>query len=155
MKLTCSNCGKRLTAPDEIAGKRGKCPGCGHVFVVRPPTQRGFPKDPEKGKEERAAPKGKTGNFRPGEKVPKTGTYKCIMCGTGGAVASTLQHMLSLAGRQAGPHCLALRQSPSLRFFREGQTFTPRPNCTALMGDAGAPGLDMTGWDFVSDVDVT
>ena len=41
MKLTCSNCGKRLSAPEQMAGKRGKCPACGHVFVL--PSIMGAP----------------------------------------------------------------------------------------------------------------
>jgi biopolymer transport protein ExbD len=32
--LECSHCGKKLTAPAERAGKRGRCPSCGEIFVV-------------------------------------------------------------------------------------------------------------------------
>ncbi len=32
IKITCTNCGKHLEAPDEAAGKRGRCPECGEVF---------------------------------------------------------------------------------------------------------------------------
>lgn len=34
IKIACSNCGKKLEAPDESAGKRGKCPGCSAVLTV-------------------------------------------------------------------------------------------------------------------------
>lgn len=34
IKLTCKNCGKHLQAPDESAGRKGKCPGCGEVFAI-------------------------------------------------------------------------------------------------------------------------
>ena len=33
IRVTC-RCGKRLTAPDSVAGKNGKCPACGAVFLV-------------------------------------------------------------------------------------------------------------------------
>ncbi len=35
IKIICFNCGKSLEAPDEAAGKKGRCPGCGEVFEVR------------------------------------------------------------------------------------------------------------------------
>ena len=36
----CEHCGKKVTAPDDAGGRRGKCPGCGqHVFVPRPADQ--------------------------------------------------------------------------------------------------------------------
>ncbi len=34
VKINCNNCGKKLEAPGEAAGKKGKCPGCGEVFVI-------------------------------------------------------------------------------------------------------------------------
>ena len=34
IKLACSGCGKKLEAPGEAAGKRGRCPGCGEIFIV-------------------------------------------------------------------------------------------------------------------------
>jgi predicted RNA-binding Zn-ribbon protein involved in translation (DUF1610 family) len=34
IKVTCSSCGKTLNAPDDAAGKRAKCPGCGNVITV-------------------------------------------------------------------------------------------------------------------------
>ncbi len=34
MKITCKKCGKKLEAPDEAEGKKGKCPDCGMIFVV-------------------------------------------------------------------------------------------------------------------------
>lgn len=34
IKATCKNCGKKLEAPDEVAGKRGRCPECKAVFEI-------------------------------------------------------------------------------------------------------------------------
>ena len=34
IKITCAECGRHLEAPDDAAGKKGKCPGCGAVFEV-------------------------------------------------------------------------------------------------------------------------
>jgi hypothetical protein len=90
----------------------------------------------------------KTGNWRPGEKVPKTGTYKCIMCGPGGAVMHALNLATGLAGIK--PAGLAASQPASTKFFREGELFTKCPNCSAIAADARTSS-DMTGWDFVSE----
>ncbi len=45
IKITCKECGKILEAPEEAAGKKGKCPECGSVFVV-PDADRGGRKCP-------------------------------------------------------------------------------------------------------------
>lgn len=34
IKVSCSGCGRRLEAPDEAAGKKARCPGCGAVFEL-------------------------------------------------------------------------------------------------------------------------
>lgn len=34
MKFQCEQCNKLLTVKDELAGKRAKCPGCGHVLSI-------------------------------------------------------------------------------------------------------------------------
>jgi DNA-directed RNA polymerase subunit RPC12/RpoP len=34
IKFSCNKCGHKLGVEDEMAGKRGKCPGCGRVIVV-------------------------------------------------------------------------------------------------------------------------
>lgn len=34
IRLTCSQCGKELAVKDELAGRKGKCPGCGVVLIV-------------------------------------------------------------------------------------------------------------------------
>jgi hypothetical protein len=36
IKVTCSNCGGVLHAPDDSAGKRGRCPTCGTVLTITP-----------------------------------------------------------------------------------------------------------------------
>lgn len=32
IRINCVNCRKKLEAPEEAAGKKGRCPGCGQVF---------------------------------------------------------------------------------------------------------------------------
>jgi len=34
IRLTCGQCGKALKVPDQLAGKRGKCPSCGNTIEV-------------------------------------------------------------------------------------------------------------------------
>jgi predicted Zn finger-like uncharacterized protein len=34
MLVVCRNCDSKVLVPDESAGKKGKCPKCGHVFTV-------------------------------------------------------------------------------------------------------------------------
>jgi len=36
--IQCENCRKDVTAPDEAAGKRGKCPYCGHSNYIPAPV---------------------------------------------------------------------------------------------------------------------
>jgi len=44
IEFTCSKCGKKLRAKDELAGKRGKCPKCQTPFTV--PQQEVFEMEP-------------------------------------------------------------------------------------------------------------
>ena len=37
IKFNCEHCGKSITAPDEYAGKKGKCPGCKAVVIIQDP----------------------------------------------------------------------------------------------------------------------
>lgn len=50
--LTCPNCDARLSAPDEVAGKRIKCKSCGEAFVARRPRSEGMAEEapPAKGR---------------------------------------------------------------------------------------------------------
>lgn len=55
----CPECQKQIKAPEELAGKKVRCKGCGHVFVMTAaPTEK--PKDakpaPAKAKAKAAAP---------------------------------------------------------------------------------------------------
>ncbi len=34
IKFRCENCGKNFSAPDEYAGKKGKCPGCKRIIII-------------------------------------------------------------------------------------------------------------------------
>jgi hypothetical protein len=43
IEVICS-CGKRLTAPDNMAGKRGRCPFCGNVIVMPAPQKAPEPR---------------------------------------------------------------------------------------------------------------
>ena len=85
------------------------------------------------------------GNWSPGEKVPRTGTYKCIYCGPDG-IDSTAAKIVKSMGR---PSILPPQVDPPYRFFNEGDTFPSCPNCKNNPNED-----DPTGWDFVSKKDV-
>ena len=34
IKFKCPHCGKEVSAGDENAGKKGRCPGCKELFVI-------------------------------------------------------------------------------------------------------------------------
>ena len=34
ISFSCPHCNKALRVKDELAGKRGKCPGCGQAFAI-------------------------------------------------------------------------------------------------------------------------
>jgi len=38
ISFSCVSCQKKLTAPEKLAGKNVKCPGCGHKVTVPPPA---------------------------------------------------------------------------------------------------------------------
>ncbi len=59
INMKCFQCGKSLKVPDAGAGKRGKCPGCGTVFVVPDPEDN---QDPAAG--------GRRGNDPPAGEPP-------------------------------------------------------------------------------------
>lgn len=40
IKFFCSTCGKKIGVPDTMAGKRGKCPGCGAALTVPPSSSQ-------------------------------------------------------------------------------------------------------------------
>src|SRR5436305_1174714 len=42
--FSCANCGKRFERDDSVAGKKGKCKQCGHIFVI--PTLRAVAPQP-------------------------------------------------------------------------------------------------------------
>lgn len=52
ISVQCPGCEKKLRTKDELAGKRLKCPGCGHVIVVpsAQPASVPLPKNPAQGK---------------------------------------------------------------------------------------------------------
>lgn len=39
IEFKCKHCGKRIEAPDKLAGKRGKCPKCRATLVIPEPAQ--------------------------------------------------------------------------------------------------------------------
>ena len=39
IRVNCAGCGKAFRVKDELAGKQGKCPACGHMLVVPAPDQ--------------------------------------------------------------------------------------------------------------------
>jgi hypothetical protein len=90
----------------------------------------------------------KDGNWKPGEKIPRTGTYKCIYCGPNGMGATMLKHIAKDMGIPYTPSSTA-QAKPPFRFFKEGDTFPSCPNC---VNDPS--GANPTGWDFVSEKEV-
>lgn len=36
--FACAKCGRETSAPEEFAGKKGRCGGCGEVLVIPPPN---------------------------------------------------------------------------------------------------------------------
>jgi predicted Zn finger-like uncharacterized protein len=153
INVQCPGCGSRFRADDKLAGRRGKCPKCSTMIEVKSDQQQ-QPAQPHAAGASAAHTgpgESKQGNWRPGEKVPRTGTYKYIMCGPGGALMSTLGIATGLAGIE--PAGLAASQPTSTRFFRQGELFTKCPDCAAIAADAGTTS-DMTGWDFVSAEEV-
>lgn len=42
IQTICGGCGKTLSVADEHAGKRARCPACGHVYVVPAPAPQYF-----------------------------------------------------------------------------------------------------------------
>lgn len=47
IKLVCSGCGSRMSAPDTLLGKKGKCPKCGTVLVIKPQESSEVPSAPK------------------------------------------------------------------------------------------------------------
>lgn len=45
IKLICSECGSRMSAPDALLGKKGKCPKCGRILIIRPTDESRSPAD--------------------------------------------------------------------------------------------------------------
>ncbi len=45
IKVTCSNCGGVLHAPDDAGGKRGRCPTCGNILPIPAVEAGGVPPD--------------------------------------------------------------------------------------------------------------
>lgn len=92
----------------------------------------------------------KTGNWRPGEKVPRTGTYTCIYCGPDGLGAIVLKQAMKSMGIPYTPPASARKDSPRT-FLYQGDTFPSCPNCRKDPSNAG--NCNPTGWDWVSDSD--
>lgn len=64
---------------------------------------------------------GGAGNLEPGSKVPTSGIYKCVWCGTFVSAGSKIR-------------------TPTTRFYRAGKTFKTCPICK-----------DSTGWTLIED----
>jgi predicted Zn finger-like uncharacterized protein len=43
MLIICPSCEAKARVKDEMAGKRGKCPKCGHIFVITGPAEEAPP----------------------------------------------------------------------------------------------------------------
>lgn len=90
----------------------------------------------------------KEGNWSSGEKIPRTGTYKCLWCGPDGMGAFGLKHAMKSMGVPYTPPASAQKKPPQM-FLKEGDTFPSCPNCKD-----DPSGADTTGWEFVSEKEV-
>lgn len=61
IKVTCSNCGGVLHAPDDAGGKRGRCPTCGNILPI--PAVGGTPSPAAAEPPPRPAPRASQGSF--------------------------------------------------------------------------------------------
>lgn len=62
IKVTCSNCGGVLHAPDDAGGKRGRCPTCGNILPI-PAVGGGLPPAADAPRPARANPSPSFGEF--------------------------------------------------------------------------------------------
>jgi phage FluMu protein Com len=46
INVKCAQCGNTLAVDEKFAGKKGKCPKCGAVFVIQPPAANAAPAAP-------------------------------------------------------------------------------------------------------------
>ena len=46
IETICAGCGKRLAVADEFAGRRARCPACGHTYTVPPAGSSAYPGEP-------------------------------------------------------------------------------------------------------------
>ena len=76
IKVTCTNCGGVLHAPDDAGGKRGRCPTCGNVLPIPAESPRLPPASGES--TAKASSRGPSfGDFNLGPQVsPPTGTAR-------------------------------------------------------------------------------
>jgi len=84
--LTCSSCGKKLSAKESLAGKKVKCPGCGQVVAVTAAVPAG-------GADGTSSPSSASSDDRtvsPGpDSVPRAGTTAGDTIGAGAVPPST------------------------------------------------------------------
>ncbi|MAE63961.1 MAG: hypothetical protein CMJ18_06775 [Phycisphaeraceae bacterium] len=87
IRFKCDSCGKKIKVGTEHAGRRAKCPQCGHVLTIpaaSPPEDEDYeldasssgmdaPRDPQ----EAAAP-----TEAPGPEAPAGGGGQCPKCGS-------------------------------------------------------------------------
>jgi hypothetical protein len=83
-----------------------------------------------------------TVNLGPGEKVPKSGKYRCDFCGKGG-FAELLSHKLTEAGIDNDKirELHQMGKLSTIRYFRSGNDFPACPNCGP-----------QTGWTLIEKV---
>jgi hypothetical protein len=56
LKLSCPQCRKALTVPDQLAGRTGKCPGCGASVSIPPAAPISAPQPPKNSQSDPARP---------------------------------------------------------------------------------------------------
>ena len=149
-KVPCRNCGAMILprTADKNDGlcmpcSRGERSGTGSNRHRQPLSEsRPAPTPSHQGAEV------EQGNFKPGQKVPKTGTYQCIFCGPDGMGANVLKIAARSMGIPYQPPPGTLKP-PTQKFFKAGQRFTSCPTCKHHPS-----GSDPTGWCFLSEQEI-
>jgi hypothetical protein len=102
IETICSGCGQKLSVADENAGKRARCPACGHIYTI--PAVSQLPTGP-------AA-------FSPGPDSPFAGNASPLQNTTDSSTNDGLQYwMRAVDGNEYGP----VDQATLQRWFREGR----------------------------------
>lgn len=83
IKVTCGSCGREMNVKDALAGKKGKCPGCGGIIEVPMPETpvEAAPEPPQTPPEPAAAEEEMKPCVHCGKPLPVNAVF-CVHCGT-------------------------------------------------------------------------